>query len=137
MTQLQTRAIDNVLKTSDKLGKAMVKAGYSVSTSRKPKVLTNSNAWKQVMQKYLPDDKLFRKHDEALDAIKHVLLDDGNMVTEPDHSIRLKAVDMAYKLKGRDNGGNVSNTQVNIVIEDKGFIPLDNVLGYKPTLKRK
>ena len=135
MTTLQTRAIKNVLESNGKIAPAMIKAGYSVATANQPKVLTESNAWKQVMNQYLPDSKLFKKHEEALDATK---FNDFTGDREADHSIRLKAVDMAYKLKGRGvEGSGVSNTQINIVIPDQGFIPQDNVLGYKPTLKRK
>ena len=134
MTTLQARAIDNVLKTSEDLGKSMRKAGYSVSTSKKPEVLTNSNAWKEIMGKYLPDDKLFRTHEEALEAVKQ---NEYTGEVSPDHAIRLKAVDMAYKLKGRGNDSVTSNTQINITLDNRGYIPPDNILNLKPTLKRK
>ena len=134
MTTLQAKAIDNVLKNSDNFGKAMRKAGYSVATSKKPEVLTKSNAWKQIMGKYLPDDKLFKTHEEALLATKW---NDFTGEREEDHSIRLKAVDMAYKLKGRGNDSVSGNTQINISFDGTGYIPPDNVLGLKPTMKRK
>ena len=133
MTQRQVRAINNIMKSNANYGQAMLKAGYSKATINQPKVLTESKYWKQIMNQYLPDHKLFRKHEEALDATKW---NDFSGEREADHSIRLKAVDMAYKLKGRGNDS-VSNTQINISFDGTGYIPPDNVLGLKPTMKRK
>lgn len=89
-------------KTGDIQGiqrEAMRQAGYSESSARKPKeVLTTSKAWPQLLEQYLPDDKLLRVHDEALQATKW---NDFTGEREPDHTTRLKAVDMGYKVKGR------------------------------------
>ena len=131
MTILQARAIKNVLESNGKIAPAMIKAGYTVASANQPKVLTDSNAWKQVMGKYLPDDKLFRKHEEALDATKW---NDFTGEREEDHTIRLKAIDMAYKLKGRGNDSvSTSNTQINISFDGTGYIPPSNTLNLKPT----
>ena len=136
MTTKQARVIDNVLKAGLNITQARLKAGYSPKTANKTEQTTNSEAWRKTMETYLPDHKLFKKHEEALEATKHVLLDDGNMVKEADHNIRLKAIDMAYKLKGRDmvNQGNIGQ-QVNIMLDSSGYVPPNNVLGLKPTLK--
>ena len=134
MTTRQMAAIKDVLENKMPVSTAMVKNGYSPATAKNPDKLTKSDAWREVMNEYLPDSKLFKKHEEALDATKHVLLEDGNMVKEADHSIRLKAVEMAYKLKGRtgDNGGNIGQ-QFNIMMNSDGYIPTNNVLNAKPT----
>ena len=126
------RAIKGVVEEGLSVSKAMLKAGYAPTTAKDPQRLTNTDDWKQVMNEYLPDHKLFKKHDEALDATKW---NDFTGEREEDHSIRLKAVDMAYKLKGRmlDNAG-VSNTQINITLDNSGYIPPNNVLKLKPTL---
>src|SRR3990167_9911968 len=132
MTIKQVRAINNILNSSDNLGEAMIKAKYSVATSKKPKVLTESNTWRKVMTQYLPDHKLFKTHEDALTASKW---NDFTGDREPDHNIRLKAVDMAYKLKGRGNDSVTSNTQINISFDGTGYIPPENVLNVKPTHK--
>ena len=132
MTIKQARAIKNILNTSESLGQAMVRGGYSVATSKKPQVLTESNTWRKVMAQYLPDHKLFKTHEEALTATKW---NDFTGDREADHNIRLKAVDMAYKLKGRDVQGNTSNTQINISFDGTGYIPPQNTLDIKPTKK--
>ena len=134
MTQRQVRAINNVVETGATVTQAMLKAGYPRTTVNNPKVLTESKYWKQIMNQYLPDHKLFKKHEEALDATKW---NDFTGEREADHSIRLKAVDMAYKLKGRGVDSSTSNTQINISFDGTGYIPPDNVLGLKPTMKRK
>jgi len=132
MTIKQTRAIDNLMKTNGNVSKAMRLAGYSKATVNQPKVLTDSNAWRKVMAQYLPDHKLFKTHEDALTATKW---NDFTGDREADHNIRLKAVDMAYKLKGRDTNGNTQNTQINISFDGTGYIPPDNTLGIKPTKK--
>ena len=134
MTNKQAIVIKEVLENPGiSMAKAMRRARYKANTIVDPSNVTNSKAWKQIMGKYLPDHKLFKTHEEALKATKW---NDFTGEREEDHSIRLKAVDMAYKLKGRGNDS-VSNTQINISFDGSGYIPPDNVLGLKPTLKRK
>ena len=137
MTQLQARAIKNMVENGGNIGRAMINAGYSKATAKTPQKLTKSKSWKQVMQKYLPDYKLFRKHEEALDATK-LHGTNSDFVEIPDHAIRLKAVEIAYKLKGKytENLGN-NYQQINITFDGSGYIPPDNVLGSKPTILSK
>lgn len=91
------------------VSEAMRQSGYSPETAKVPSDLTRSKGWKELMEKHLPDDKLLTKHEEALEATKW---NDFTGEREEDHMVRLKAVDLAYKLKGRLNS--VSLTQVNI-----------------------
>ena len=49
---------------------AMRRAGYSENTIKNPKNLTASKTWQELMDEYLPDDKLAQKHTELLDATK-------------------------------------------------------------------
>lgn len=118
-------------------GKAMRIGGYSHSTANTPQRLTNSQAYIEWAKTQLPPEKLFKAHRESLDATKW---NDFTGEREADHSIRLKAAVEGYKVLGvgaLNSNGAVSNTQINIVIDDKGFMPKDNILGYKPTLRRK
>ena len=120
------------------IGKAMRQVGYSPNYAKNPQSLKRTDEWQKLVAEKLPDDDLLIAHHDALGAIRHVLLDDGNMITEPDHAIRLRAAVEGYKIKGRtmENSGN-SNTQINIVLGNDGYIPPNNTQGLKPTLKLK
>lgn len=84
----QKVAFQKVMESNGKkpMGEIMEEVGYAPSTVNTPNVLTASKGWKELMEQYLPDDKLARKHDELLEH------EEGNIQT--------KALDMAYKLKG-------------------------------------
>lgn len=81
--------IENVLESNGKMSisKAMLKAGYPSSTAKNPQQLTRSKMWKQLLEEYLSDEYLSKKHKELLEK------KDANAVA--------KGLDMAYKLKGR------------------------------------
>ena len=48
----------------------MKEAGYSGATARNPKNLTQSDAWKELLGKALPDKKLLQVHKKILNAQK-------------------------------------------------------------------
>ena len=48
----------------------MKEAGYSDATARNPKNLTQSDAWKDLLEKALPDKKLLQVHKKILNAQK-------------------------------------------------------------------
>lgn len=81
------------------VGRAMREVGYSENSAIAPgKNLTGTKGWKELMEEYLPDDKLLKTHQEALTATKW---NDFTGDREEDHQVRLKAVDLGYKLKGK------------------------------------
>ena len=98
MTIKQTTAIANIVENGGNVTKGMRDAGYKEGSINNPKSLTESKAWQEVFEKHLPDEKLFTKHNEALDATKW---NDFTGEREEDHAIRLKAVELGYKLKHR------------------------------------
>ena len=110
MTQKQQAVIKDISENLGKpLGQAMLDAGYTKETSETPKNLTTSKAWREAMDEYLPDDKLFERHREALDAVKVISaritnkeadIDTDDFIEVPDHPTRLKAVELGYKTKG-------------------------------------
>ena len=85
-TDRQKEAIDNVVKNGGNVSKGMREAGYSVNTAKTPKKLTDSKAWAELMDIYLPDDMLLR----AL----------SNDIKKKEGS-RKGELELAYKLKGR------------------------------------
>lgn len=100
MTLRQQTAFKKILESNGKksVSKAMLEAGYPPTTAKNPQQLTNSKGWQETMEKYLPDDKLLKKHEEALEAKKW---NDFTGEREEDHTTRLRAVELGYKLKRR------------------------------------
>jgi len=105
MTQKQKVAASKIVENGGNISKAMIEAGYSPATAKTPQKLTKSKGWKALVEKYLPDDKLLIKHEEALEAMKVITSHTEPDYEVPDHTTRLKAVDMAYKIKGKHDVG--------------------------------
>lgn len=101
----QKRAVKEVLENHGNLGKAMLKAGYDKTTAKNPKNLTDSKGWQELMEEYLPDTLLAKKHKELLTVpIKHRTYIKGDLTEETEEldSNAVKAgLDMGYKLKGK------------------------------------
>lgn len=126
-TSKQKRAFKEVLKGST-ISSAMVKAGYSKTTASTTGKLTNSDGWKVLVDKFLPDKDLVKVHKEGLMATtkKPHLIDRDDKgrpiydyVPEDDYSIRHKYLETAYKIKGKiknedtPNVSTIINVQVN------------------------
>lgn len=98
-------------KVGKPIGQAMREAGYADNTADNPEHLTKSKGWRELMDKYLPDTKLAKVHAESLDANKVISAQvfpggkDGKPVNDfievPDHQVRLKAVEVGYKVKDK------------------------------------
>lgn len=69
------------------LGQAMKEAGYALSTSKTPQRLTQSKAWRDLMERYLPDGELFTAH--------------RGLLNHRDWRARNAALEKAYRLQGR------------------------------------
>lgn len=113
MTLKQKQVAKDLLENVGKpIGKAMLDAGYSPATAKNPDHLTESKGWAELMEKYLPDDKVLEAHQAGLEATKTsnaaILLnkngetikaEEQGLIEVPDHPTRLKAVELAYKVK--------------------------------------
>jgi len=132
MTTRQAATIKDVLVNKMPVSTAMRKNGYTKESARSLKI-KDTEAWKEVVETYLPDHKLFQAHQDALEANK-LHGTDNDYVEIPDHSTRLKAVEMGYRLKGKMSD-NVRNNyqQFNISLNSDGYTPINNTLGIKPT----
>lgn len=97
------------------LAEVMIAAGYSPNTARTPSKLTGTEGWKEALEAYLPDDKLLLVHNEALNATKIVTSPTEPDTTTPDYMVRLRAVELGYKVKGRMQPEDltVNNNQTN------------------------
>ena len=96
MTIKQSLAIKNVMENHGNVSRAMLDAGYTPATAKNPKNLTESKPFKELLATELKDSLLVKKHKEALDATKW---NDFTGEREEDHTTRLKAVELGYKLK--------------------------------------
>ena len=125
------KAFTNIVENRRTEKQALLDAGYTMSTAIKPTQVKKTKSWQILMDRYMPDDKLAKVHNEGLEAtIKRYK---NNVTTgkvecvgeEPDHAIRHKYLDTAYKIKGRyaDNPqgitfNTINITQINNVVDD-------------------
>lgn len=103
---LQRRAIQAVMTGEAKsVAQAMRIAGYSESTARHyPKVVTNSQAWKDTIEKYgITVDSIARRHAKLLDSNRE--------------EIAIKAVEMGYKVHGVYEKASGTNFNAPVLIQ--------------------
>lgn len=106
-TLKQKKAAQKITENHGNVSKGMLEAGYSPNTAKKPSNLTNSKGWQELMDKFLPDSLLAKKHQALLNK-EEVRLKNNNETGEidviPTGQIDVQAVakglEMAYKLKG-------------------------------------
>lgn len=109
---------------------AMLEAGYPPATAKNPQQLTNSQGWKELMEEYLPDAEIAKRHQELMEQTKTeyfvfpkkmsdaeieekvtaagltlIVIQDGEKGRYAFYSVKdaaavSKALDMAYRLKG-------------------------------------
>lgn len=106
-TLKQKRVLDLVAENGGNISKAMREAGYTNITAATPKKLTNSKGWQELMQKHFPDSKLAALHKKILEKKEVLIVSDGAKEgshlewTKQPHTDALKALEVAYKIKGR------------------------------------
>lgn len=85
-TDKQKKALDNLVKNGGNVSKAMRDAGYSPNTAKTPKKLTESAAFAELLDAYLPDDMLLRALSDDIEK------KEGNRKAE---------LELGFKLKGK------------------------------------
>lgn len=85
-TQMQKRAVMALVENGGTVAEAMREAGYSENTLHTPQKLTESEGFLQLMQTYLPEDKLLRALEEDIEK-------------KPQN--RKQELELAFKLHGR------------------------------------
>ncbi len=88
------------------MGKILRDSGYAESVSKRPKLVTESLGWKELIDSYLPDEKILQSLVEMLNmpSITTVRNDKGRVireVTETNGSIKARGLDMILKVKGK------------------------------------
>ena len=112
--------------TTELTSAEMQEVGYSPNT--RPSEIENSKGWQELMEKRLPDGRLLTKHEALLEATKPISarvtnkdagVDTDDFIEVPDNQTQVKALELAYKIKGRlKDGLNVAGDMVlNVTIE--------------------
>ena len=96
----QIRAAKLVVENHGNISKSMKEAGYSESSAKNPKNLTESKCWADLMEEFLPESKIAAVHSELLEAERPVVIG-PLMHFVADNDARARAVDMGYKLRGK------------------------------------
>lgn len=105
MTLKQDMVGPKILENHGNISKSMLQVGYSPNTAKKPQNLTESKAWPALMEKYIPDSLLMKKHKQLLTVPKKIRhYKNGELESEYEeldsHAIG-KGLDLAYKLKSK------------------------------------
>lgn len=103
-TLKQERAIRIMAENGGNASKAMIQAGYSPVTASTPGKLTTSKGFIELLDRFLPEKHLLSKHRTFLDSkrvTKTYQRGDLKEVVEETDPNAVKALDMAYKLKGK------------------------------------
>jgi hypothetical protein len=91
---IRQKRVAKLVENGRTMGEVMVQAGYSPNTAKAPTKLTKSKGWKELVEKHMPDEKLLKVHNELL--------------ASKQDQIRLGAVGLGYKVKGRMNDNTIN-----------------------------
>lgn len=110
-TARQKKAMEKLLENhGTSVSAAMRAAGYSPNTAKNPMLLTKSKSWEELLEQYIPDDKLAIKIEEGLEANriisaintgKQASAATSDFIEVPDFAVRHKYVETSLKIKGK------------------------------------
>lgn len=121
-----------MLENGGNASKAMREAGYSEAMVKNPQKVTRSDTFISLMDKFLPERHLLAKHRGFLDSkriTKTYIRGDLKETTEETDPNAVKALDMAYKLKGKYQekaGNNVLIINVSSQTRDRYAQPVEH-----------
>jgi hypothetical protein len=98
-TQMQKRAVIALVEKGGTVAEAMREAGYSENTLHTPTKLTESEGFQELMDVYLPEDKLLRALEDDID---------GKPLN------RKAELELAFKLRGRLKESSDGSKTVNL-----------------------
>lgn len=102
----QKQAFEKVVKGSS-ITKAMKDVGYAKTTSTRTNKLTNSDGWKKLLEKHIPDSKLAKVLNEGLQAGKKIFKNNNEtreieeVGYDIDFAVRHKYLETGLKLKSK------------------------------------
>lgn len=88
-----------LLESTGNMGKAMEACGYKPGYCKNPQDLTRSKSWQELMDKYIPLEKIAQTHNRLFDAERPVIVA-GGVAMYPDNDVQARAVDLGHKLHG-------------------------------------
>ena len=106
-TERQKLAFEIFMENLGKISyrRAMLRAGYELNTADNPKNLTESEGWKILCDRYLPDEFILEKHTGLLNAKRKIRrFKQGELeeeIEEEDTFAVVKALQLAYQVKGK------------------------------------
>ena len=90
-----------MVENGGRMSPAMKQAGYSEAYAKHPEKLRRTKTWEQLLDEYLPDDKLIRIVNEGLSAtIVKTSLTEPNR-TVPDFAVRHRYLETSLKMRGK------------------------------------
>jgi len=99
-TLRQKKALEKLAENGGRsVSRAMVEAGYSPMTAKRPDKLTKSKGFQELAREYLPDNLLLEKHVEGLEATKIIISHTEPDKEVPDFLIRHKYLETGYKIR--------------------------------------
>ena len=138
----QRKVFEKVVKGSSISG-AMKEVGYAESTALRTNKVTQSDGWKELLEKHIPDTKLTKVLDEGLGAGKHIYKNNNetgeieDMGVEADYAVRHKYLETGLKLKakfpkefsGEGNSTDVKNLiiVVNNILDGQSRQPIKDI----------
>lgn len=112
-----------VMDPKKSMKQAMIEAGYSKSSATNGGAgIVKSKGFQQAMEKFLPDQLLLEKHREFLNSKRLVKeFRKGDVTTEISETdpSAVRALDLAYKIKGRYITPGVTQNNLVIQVSDK------------------
>lgn len=102
----QKLVASKLVENGGNIGKAMIAAGYSPATAKTPQKLTQSIGWKELMETYLPDKLLVKRHKQLLNKKEVIVIGRGAdreafPTGQIDANAVAKGLDMAYKIRDK------------------------------------
>lgn len=98
-----------LIENGGNVSKSMVEVGYSKAYAKNPQKITNTKSWEELMEQYLPDEKLQQVHEEGLEATRTISAYSGkgadsttnDFIDVPDFAVRKQYLELAYKIKSK------------------------------------
>lgn len=90
---IKTKEVLACMAKGMSLSEAMIETNFQVVLRESPGAISETDAWKLVMEKYLPDDRIAARHSD--------LLEKNDKDGQPDTQAVGKALELAYKIKGK------------------------------------
>lgn len=103
VTYRQRLVASKMVENGGNIGKAMIAAGYSPATAKTPKKLTETKGWKELMSKNFSEVNVMNHHLFLINQFANL-------------SVKARAIDLYYKLKGKySTGKHQTGSEIKVV----------------------